>query len=181
MRRLVFKDIEDFYACVEKQMGTSNRSNLCDQKVDQICDNAIERINTLRKVVKKYLSEHPREKSAMLPPVLTILLEENCVSKTIELFEDRTLDECDLAYYRRTSTEHFVWAWTLIVMSWTLRNLKGKVEVGSCHNTSHPHGNREPRLCSQASTFHLDFYNECLQSFENIIEAAKLNPPELVQ
>ena len=35
-------------------------------------------------------------------------------------------------------------------------------------------------LCPQGSKFHLDFYNECLQSFENVIEAAKLNPPKLV-
>ena len=31
-------------------------------------------------------------------------------------------------------------------------------------------------LCPQGSKFHLDFYNECLQSFENVIQAAKLNP-----
>ena len=36
----------------------------------------------------------------MLPLVLNSLLEENCVSKITQLFDDRTLDECDLAYYR---------------------------------------------------------------------------------
>ena len=179
MRRLVFKNIEEFYACVEKEMDSSNPSNLDDQKVDQICDDAIGRINARRRMVKKYLSEHTQEKSAMLPPILNNLLEENCVSKIIRLFEDRTLDECDLAYYLLSSTEHFVWAWTLLIMSWTLRNLKGKVEAGSCYNPTHKRGDRD-MLCPQGSKFHLDFYNECLQSFENIIEAAKLNPPELV-
>ncbi len=179
MRRIVFKNIEEFYACVEKQMDSSNASNLDDQKVDQVYDDAIGRINTRRGMVKKYLSEHRQEKSAMLPPVLSKLLEENCVSKITQLFEDRILEECDLAYYRVSSTEHFVWAWTLLIMSWTLRNLKAKVEAGSCYNQTHKLGDRD-MLCPQGSKFHLDFYNECLQSFENIIEAAKLNPPKLV-
>ncbi len=176
MRRLVFKNIEEFCVCVEKQLDTSNVSKLDDQKVDQICDNAIGRINTRRKTVKDYLSEHPQEKSAMLPPVISILLEENCVSKATQLFEDRTLDGCDLAYFRLSSTEHFVWAWTLLIMSWTLRNLS-KVENGSCYNQTHKRGD-EDMLCPEGSKFHLDFYNECLESFENII--AKLNPPELL-
>lgn len=104
MRRIVFKNIEEFYDCIEKQMDGSNASNLDDQKVNQICDNAIGRINARRGMVKKYLSEHPQEKSAMLPPVLNLLLE-NCVSKITQLFEDRALDECDLAYYRLSSSE----------------------------------------------------------------------------
>ena len=107
MRSLVFKNIEEFYACVEKQMDSSNPSNLDDQKVDQICDGAIGRINARRRMVKKYLSEHTQEKSAMLPPILNNLLEENCVSKIIQLFEDRTLDECDLVYYPLSSTGAF--------------------------------------------------------------------------
>jgi hypothetical protein len=126
MRRLVFKDIEDFYKCFEEVSDASNPSNLNGQKVDQIFDNAIVRINKLRKLIKQYLTDHPEEKSAMLPPILTILLEENCVSRILELFEDKTLDECNLGYYRKTSTEHFVWGWTYLTMSWTLRNLKGQ-------------------------------------------------------
>jgi hypothetical protein len=46
MRRLVFKNIEEFYDCVEIQMDSSSASNLHDQKVDQIYDDAIARINT---------------------------------------------------------------------------------------------------------------------------------------
>jgi hypothetical protein len=179
MRRIVFKNIEEFYDCVEKQMDSSSASNLDDQKVDQIYDDAIARMNTRCAMVKNYLSKNGREKSAMLPLVLNSLLEENCVSKITQLFDDRTLDECDLAYYRLSSTEHFVWACTLLIMSWTLRNLKAKVEEGSCYNQTHKRGDKD-LLCPQGSKFHLDFYNECLQSFENVIEAAKLNPPKLV-
>ena len=179
MNRIDFKNIGEFYDCVEKQMDSSNASNLDNQKVDQIYDGAIGRINTRRETIKKYLSKNRHEKSAMLPLVLSSLLEENCVSKITQLFDDRTLDECDLAYYRLSSTEHFVWACALLVMSWTLRNLKAKVKTGSCYNQSHKRGEKD-MLCPQASKFHLDFYNECLASFENVIEAAKLNPPKLV-
>ena len=179
MHRIVLKNIEEFYTCVEKQIDSSIASNLDDQKVDQIYDDAIGRINTRRGMVKKYLSEHPQEKSAMLPPILSLLLDENCVSKITQAFEDRTSDECDLAYYRFSSTEHFIWAWTLLIMSWMLRNLKAKVEAGSCYNQSHKRGERD-MLCPQGSKFHLDFYTECLQSFENVIEAINLNPPKLV-
>jgi hypothetical protein len=170
----------DFYECFEKQSEASMPPNLNGQKVDQICDNSIAQINKLRKLIKVYLTDHPEEKSVMLPPISTILLEENCVSGILELFEDRTLDGCNLGYYRKTSTEHFVWGWTLLLMSWSLRNLKGKVEVGSCHNDpSHRHG-QSNMLCPEGSKFHLDFYNECLESLENIIQAAKLNPPSLI-
>ena len=179
MRRIVFKNIEEFYDCVEIQMDSSSASNLDDQKVDQIYDDAIAQINKRCAMVNKYLSKNRREKSAMLPLVLNSLLEENCVSKITQLFDDRTLDECDLAYYRLSSTEHFVWACTLLIMSWMLRKLKGKVEEGSCYNQTHKRGDKD-MLCPQGSKFHLDFYNECLQSFENVIEAAKLNPPKLV-
>ena len=148
MNRIVFKNIGEFYDCVEKQMGRSNASKLDNQKVDQIYDGAIERINTRREMIKKYLSKNRHEKSAMLPLVLSSLLEENCVSKITQLFDDRTLDECDLAYYRLSSTEHFVWACALLIMSWTLRNLKAKVETGSCYNQSHKRGEKD-MLCPQ--------------------------------
>ena len=68
-------------------------------------------------MIKKYVSNNRHEKSAILRPVLSSLVEENCVSKITQLFDDRALDECDLAYYRLSSTEHFVWACTLLIMS----------------------------------------------------------------
>jgi hypothetical protein len=67
-------------------MDSSNPSNLDDQKVDQICDDAIGRINARRRMVKKYLGEHTQEKSAMLSPILNNQSISRVDSKIIDCF-----------------------------------------------------------------------------------------------
>jgi len=69
----------------------------------------------------------------------------------------------------------------MITMSWSIRNLKGKVEVGSCYNTTtHQHGAKEPRLCSVGSQFHKKFYDECIRTFEDIVNIANGNVPKII-
>jgi hypothetical protein len=114
------------------------------------------------------------------PMLFTLKLEQETASKSSEILEDKRLGECMLIYPRDTSTEHRMWMLSLITMSWTLRNLKGKIEVGSCHNINHPHGSREPRMCNIGSEFHRDFYNDCIRSFEIILRIAKENPPATI-
>ena len=69
-----------------------------------------------------------------------------------------------------------MWAWAVFFMSWTILNLKGKVEIGHCWNPNHRLSDDRMR-CPHGSKFHLDFYSECMESFKDIINSAELNSP----
>lgn len=175
---LVYKDIEDFYNCFQEHIGNSNYAKLDEKTIDMIYNKAIEEINHIRDQVKNEVKQNP---AGINLSVLTTLLEQNCITEILNLLEERSLNECgDLSYTKR-HLEYRMWARTLLYLSWTLRNLKGKVEVGHCQNDPAHRRGVDKMLCPKGSKFHLDFYNECLQSFENIIEVARLNPPKLVE
>lgn len=65
---------------------------------------------------------------------------------------------------------------SLFLMSWVLENFRKKTEDGHCQNVNHSHGDRHPRMCMEGSVFHMEMYNECLSSFEEVIEAVKKIP-----
>jgi len=174
MRTLVDKDIENFYNCFQAELHST--VNVDDSTIDLIFDKGVEQVNSLR-MQAKAMKNNPAQ---LIPIVLPMSAEQNCISKILNEFNDRHQDECKLSYTRE-HLEYLIWARVLLLMSWILILLKHKVEEGHCRNEpSHRHGSQH-MLCPQGSKFHLDFYNECLQSLENIIESAKLNPPKLVR
>jgi hypothetical protein len=188
MRQLDFTNIDNFYKCYQEQIGHSIASNLTDQKIDEICDKAIDTIDYIRNASKytiQLLKGQPESESNNLPAILMLLLEQNCLNQFLEITENRVRQECGLGYYRQAdhtaipphyvSNEHLMWAWAVFFMSWTIRNLKGKVEIGHCWNQDHRYSDK--MSCPQGSKFHLEFYNDCLQSFKDIIKSAELNPP----
>jgi len=73
-----------------------------------------------------------------------------------------------------------MWTLALISLSWILNNLKEKTEDGHCHNTNHEHGDINPRLCPIGSQFHKDLYDECLNSFKEILQVYKDHPPKVI-
>jgi hypothetical protein len=142
-------------------------SNLTEDKIDTLCADAKHNIDDICNLIKQNVNTS----QTIYPMLFTLKLEQETASKSSEILEDKRLGEC---------MEHRMWMLSLITMSWTLRNLKGKIEVGSCHNINHPHGSREPRMCNIGSEFHRDFYNDCIRSFENILRIAKENPPATI-
>jgi hypothetical protein len=73
-----------------------------------------------------------------------------------------------------------MWTLALISLSWILNNLKEKTEDGHCHNINHEHGDVNPRLCPLGSQFHKDLYDECLNSFKEMLQVSKDHPPKVI-
>lgn len=178
LRNLDFKDIQNFYDCYQEQIGTGIASKLTEQEIDEICDKAIDKINDARQTSKHIINTfkgNPQLQSISFPAILTLLLDQNCLTQILKITTEREKHECGLRYDNK-NTENQMWAWAIFFMSWTVRNLKGKVEVGHCWNPNHRL--RDDKVtCPQGSKFHLDFYNDCLQSFKDIIKSAELNTP----
>lgn len=177
MQKLDFNDIQKFYDCYQEQIGPSNMVTMTDQKIDEICDRTIIDIENIRKISKSLKGQ-----AGVNTAILTLLLEQNCLTEVLKMAEEIIKPDCGLGYSpldkpnQPTSLEHKMWGWAVFFTSWTLRNLKGKVEVGSCHNEAHRL--QDTRMhCPQGSNFHLDFYNECLQSFKDIINSVETKPP----
>lgn len=185
MRKLDFNDIQMFYDCYEKEIHQSTIANLTEEKIDEICNKTIERIEGIRigsKSVVNNMKGHMAE-SKNIAEILTLLLNQNCLTHFLEIAESREKLECGNLKYDGGNTEYQMWAWAVFFMSWTLRNLKGKVEVGHCRNPNHKHRSdiNDNMNCPHGSKFHLDFYNDCLKSFKDIIHSAENNPPILIK
>ena len=95
---------------------------------------------------------------------INILL--NNIMATLNSFESSEVyksEKCSVSYYK-DSLELTMWNLSVLIMSWTLMNLKHKVEEGHCHNIDHPHGDQNPRKCSDGSKFHYILYQKCIKS-----------------
>ena len=158
MLELKEKDIISFYDDVQKIIQNLV-SNITEQNIEEICNAA-----------KQWLKQTDNNKSSIFLPLFILSMESLVCQRSASLLKNKVEPECGLSYlngvHNNLSLEHGMWMLAMITMSWTIRNLKGKVEVGSCHNTTtHQHGAREPRLCSVGSQFHKKFYDECIRTF----------------
>lgn len=181
MHRLTVKDIDSFYNLVEEANGQSLIENLTEEQIDVVCEKAIQDIQNNFNVLKDYLKNNRDVKGRVFTPLRILKMEKDLPIKSKEIHEDKILEECKLYYHKGVSVEHCIWMSAMITMSWTLRNLKGKTEIGSCHNLDHPHGSTTPRLCPVGSSFHKDFYKDCLDSFKEILRIAEENQPVQVK
>jgi hypothetical protein len=102
MRNLDFKDIEKFYTCYQEQIGSNMASNLDEQKIDEICDESINKINNVRIGIKDYLKSHEGEhglQSTGFAPILTLLLDRNCLTEFLQITKEKVQLECHLGYF----------------------------------------------------------------------------------
>jgi hypothetical protein len=82
--------------------------------------------------------------------------------------DKRKDDECRISY-DHNNIEYLVWVMALMFMSWSITNLKRKTRNGYCQNIDHPHRDTNPRLCQEGTTFHREFYNECVRTFRDLL------------
>lgn len=161
-------DVVSFYNDVQ-QIITQNLAPTAEY-LDNICKEA-----------KAWLTQSDG-KSPIFPPLLTLSLEFLARQRSVTKLKPKVEARSGLSYNNGSteniSMEHDMLMLAIITMSWTIRNLKGKVEVGSCHNLQHEHGSQEPRLCTIGSQFHKGFYDECLKTFEDIVKIAKNSAPK---
>src|SRR5690349_15638423 len=93
MRKLDSKDIQDFYNCYQEQMSPSNMSTLTDQKIDEICDRTITDIQNIRMISKSLKGQ-----AGVNIAILTLLIEQNCVTQFLQKAEEIVKRECGLEY-----------------------------------------------------------------------------------
>jgi len=102
MRKLDFNDIQKFYHCYQEQIGQSIASNLTDQIIDQICNDTVNKINSARKTIKQIINTYkgnPQLDSISFPAILTLLLDQNCVTQFLEVTDDKINPDCGLNYF----------------------------------------------------------------------------------
>jgi hypothetical protein len=102
--------------------------------------------------------------------------------KSKEFFNSRYNRDCRVGY-TDCNVEYMMWMIALMSVSWSIINLRNKTENGHCQNNTpdHGHPNKNPPLCHHGSEFHKEFYNDCILSFENILNNLRSNSPEALR
>ena len=81
---------------------------------------------------------------------------------------NRKQDECRVGY-DHNNVEYIIWVMALMFMSWSVTTLERKTQNGHCQNIDHPHGVMNPRLCQEGAKFHQELYNECVNTFKDLL------------
>ena len=81
--------------------------------------------------------------------------------------------------YDINKVEYQMWITSLISMSWLLMNVKLKCEHGQCHNPVHKETQDRTKftLCPIGSAKHLEFYDNIVNSLEQLLNYAKEHRP----
>jgi hypothetical protein len=147
-----------FYRLLENLLVESDISKINEADIDAWSES-----------FKKVVSES-REKSGkgVFIPFLMWKLGEISHVEASKYLVNRKQDECRVNY-DHNNVEYIIWVMALMFMSWSITNLKRKMQNGHCRNIDHPHGDRNPRLCQEGTKFHQELYNECAKTFEDLL------------
>jgi hypothetical protein len=113
-----------------------------------------------------------------LPPSATLfdkfvldLGSELAPKEASKYLEKRTEADCGLNY-DQNNNEYQIWITALMATSWIITNWKKKTEDGHCQNKGHWPDERHP-FCPKGSKFHKELHDECIRTFENILNITK--------
>jgi hypothetical protein len=81
--------------------------------------------------------------------------------------------------YKSNSFEYLMWTNSLISLCWLLKNVKNKCEHGQCHNPIHKEIQDRTGFtqCIIGSAKHLEFYDNIVNSLEELLEYEKEHCP----
>ncbi len=147
-----------FYRTLENSFLESDISKINQEDIDAWSQ-------SFKKVVAE--SKESGGKGVFVPFLMWRLGEISPVEASKNLVR-RKDDECRVSY-DQNNVEYVIWVMALMFMSWCITNLKRKTQNGHCQNIEHPHGDMIPRHCQEGTKFHLEFYNDCVKTVQDLL------------
>jgi hypothetical protein len=184
------KDIDAFYKSIGVLVKQNSSPNLQKPQIDSF-------LKLIQDSLAKCLESSTGICTEKFSQELLAMVKE----AALERLPPRDSEECGL-FYDGFGIEYVMWMMGLISMSWIINDLKVKTEQGYCwihrsadnssnsggtsHGASINNNDKEDPInnnipCKIASKFHIDFYSDCLKSFEQLLHIARSNPPKEVE
>jgi hypothetical protein len=147
-----------FYRILENSLLESDISKIKEGDIDAWSQ-------SFKKVVAE---SKVRSGKGVFVPFLMWRLGEISPVEASKYLDRRKGDECRVSY-DHNNVEYVVWVMALMFMSWSITNLKRKIQNGHCQNIEHPHGDSNPRYCQEGTKFHQELYKECVRTFRDLV------------